>query len=73
MGGLAGIVMGLIGFAICRFAASTVERNPVMKNREKVAHILRTAGLAVLIADTLVGYLFLGPVVADILGSGGPV
>jgi hypothetical protein len=70
LGGLAGMVLGLIGFAACRLAARHVERNPQIRNREQLASILQMAGLAVLVTDTLVGYFAFGPVLADILRGG---
>lgn len=70
LGGLAGLVLGLLGFVMCQFAAGLIERNPNMKDRVRVAERLRTLAYVVLIGDVLVGYFALGPVVTSLIGEG---
>jgi len=64
IGGLAGLVLGLLTYGVLLALASRIESNPQVKNRARVAGILRTAGLVTLLVDIAAGY-YLGPIVLE--------
>jgi hypothetical protein len=64
IGGLAGLVLGLLVYGVLLSVASRIENNPQVKDRQRVARILRTVGVATLLIDIAVGYYF-GPILLE--------
>jgi hypothetical protein len=62
MGGIAGLALGLAVFAVCQLVASRIEKGPNAAKSARAAKAVRTAGLVVLVTDTIIGYM-VGPMV----------
>jgi hypothetical protein len=62
LGGIAGLLLGFVSFAVLQFVAARVEANPNVKDRHAAARTLRGAAIGVLLVDTVIGYI-VGPMV----------